>query len=360
MLAGVSDELRFASDLYRGTAGYYDRFRLSYAPALISDLLRRTEPTGQGRLLDLACGTGQLTFALCDRFASVWAVDQEPDMVEVVRAKAAAAGAGHIRPVVSAVEDLVTEPGSVELTVIGNAFHRLRRPEVARLVFGWLQPAGFLALCWSSGTQAGSEEWQLALAELLERWQAALGASSRVPANWQAPQREQPDAEVLRGAGFETAQRFEFGVAHSWTVPERAGWVRSLSVLPASALRDRGADFDAELGAVLDPFTRDGRLTETVSYAYELARKPPRDVTTMAGGGMPPDISPLSGHSSRVRLRRWLSAHLSGVLPGAIAPVTTPDDGHQARLYLGGVFMRPRLDEHGSLVVVYGANDPWS
>src|SRR5437762_2423786 len=52
----VSDELSFTPDLYRGTAGYYDRFRLSYAPALIGDLLGRTGPTGQGRLLDLACG----------------------------------------------------------------------------------------------------------------------------------------------------------------------------------------------------------------------------------------------------------------------------------------------------------------
>lgn len=274
MLAVVSDELDFAPDLYRGTAGYYDRFRLSYTPALIGDLLRRTGPSGHGRLLDLACGTGQLTFALCDRFASVWAVDQEPDMVEVVRAKAAAAGAGHIRPVVSAVEELVTEPGSVELAVIGNAFHRLRRAVVARLVFGWLQPAGFLALCWSSGTQAGSQEWQLALADLLRRWQAALGARDRVPANWQEPLRELPDAEVLIRAGFETAGRYEFGAAHEWTVPELAGWVRSLSVLPPSVIGDRGADFDAELGAVLDPFTRDGRLTETVSYAYEVARKP--------------------------------------------------------------------------------------
>ena len=274
MLVGVSDELSFARDLYRGTAGYYDRFRLSYAPALISDLLRRTGPSGQGRLLDLACGTGQLTFALSDRFASVWAVDQEPDMVEVVRAKAAAAGAGHIRPVVSAAEDLAIEPGSVELAVIGNAFHRLRRAVVARLVFGWLQPAGFLALCWSSGTQAGSQEWQLALADLLRRWQEAMGAGGRVPANWQAPQRELSDAEVLRGAGFEALGRYQFEVAHEWTVPELAGWVRSLSVLPPSVLGDHGADFDAELGAVLDPFTRGGRLTETVSYAYELARKP--------------------------------------------------------------------------------------
>jgi hypothetical protein len=63
MLDGVSDELSFAPDLYRGTAGYYDRYRLSYPPAMITDLVRRTQPSGRGRLLDLACGTGQLELA---------------------------------------------------------------------------------------------------------------------------------------------------------------------------------------------------------------------------------------------------------------------------------------------------------
>ena len=287
MLAVMSDEMRFAPDLYRGTAGYYDRYRLSYPLALIADLLRRTAPSGRGRLLDLACGTGQLTFALRDRFADVWAVDQEPDMVEVVAAKAAAAAgsgtgsgtragdrAAHVRAIASAAEDLRADPGSFELAVIGNAFHRLRRAPVARLAFGWLQPGGFLALCWSSGTQAGHEDWQLAFGDLLRRWQEALDAGGRVPANWDQPQRELPDTEVLAGAGFETAGRFEFNIPHEWTVPELAGFVRSTSFLPPAVLAEHAADFDAELAATLGPHACDGRLTETVSYAYELARKP--------------------------------------------------------------------------------------
>jgi SAM-dependent methyltransferase len=270
----VSDEIRFAPDLYRGTAGYYYQFRLSYPDALISDLVSRTRPSGRGRLLDLACGTGQLAFALGDRFGEVWAVDQEPDMVEVVRAKAAATGARHIRPVVASAEELRAEAGSFEVAVIGNAFHRLRRAPVARLLYGWLQPGGFLALCWSTGPAAGSEEWQVAFRDLVARWQAALGAVGRVPANWDQPRREQPDAAVLSAAGFEAAGRYEFRTAHDWTVPELAGYVRSTSPLPPTVLADRGAEFDAELATVLGPYARDGRLTETVSFAYELARKP--------------------------------------------------------------------------------------
>ncbi|MFF9286548.1 methyltransferase domain-containing protein [Streptomyces griseosporeus] len=54
---------------------------------MIADLARRAAPSGRGRLLDLACGTGQLAFPLRNRFADVWAVDSEAGMTEVVRAK---------------------------------------------------------------------------------------------------------------------------------------------------------------------------------------------------------------------------------------------------------------------------------
>jgi SAM-dependent methyltransferase len=287
MLGIVSDELSFRPDLYRGTAGYYDRFRLSYPDTLIGDLVRRTRPSGRGRLLDLACGTGQLAFALRDGFAEVWAVDQEADMVAVVRSKAAAdagAGARRIVAVVASAEDLDAPAGHFSLVVIGNAFHRLPRDLVARLACDWLTPGGFLALCWSSGTQAGPLDWQLAFGNLLRRWQEALGASDRVPANWNHARQRRPDADVLSGAGFELAGRFEFIVEHRWTLPELAGYARSLSVLPAPALADHSAAFDASLSAELGPFLSDGHLTETASFAYELARKPACDEHIVPGG----------------------------------------------------------------------------
>lgn len=141
-------DVRFEPDLYRGTAGYYDRFRLPYPDAMIADLVRRTAPSGRGRLLDLACGTGQLAFPLRASFADVWCVDAEPGMTEVVRAKAIAVGAAHIRTITVGAEDLPAGPDSFESIVIGNAFHRLRRAAVAGLAHTWLRPGGCLALCW--------------------------------------------------------------------------------------------------------------------------------------------------------------------------------------------------------------------
>jgi SAM-dependent methyltransferase len=272
----VDDKPQFAEDLYRGSAEYYDQYRLGYPDELIGELVRRAAGSGgDGRLLDLGCGTGQLTFALRQWFGEIWAVDQEPDMVAKVLAKAGAVGgAGQIKAIASSAETLRVEPGYFDLVVIGNAFHRLDRDLVAGRVLGWLKPGGYLALCWSLGHWAGDADWQRALAGTLDKWRAALGAQGRIPANWDGPRKVRPDAQVLAEAGFEVVGRREFAVEHRWTLAELGGLVRSTSFLPASVLGDQAAEFDADLAASVGPYGQDGIFTEMVSFACDLARRP--------------------------------------------------------------------------------------
>jgi hypothetical protein len=182
--------------------------------------------------------------------------------------------ATRIRPVIASAEDLHAEPGSFELIVIGNAFHRLRRALVAERAYAWLEPGGCLALCWPTGPWAGHQNWQRALDAVLRRWQNALGASGRVPLGWDRPRQQDPDRDVVSRAGFEPAGRHEFPAEHHWTIGELAGLVRSTSFLPASVLADHADAFDADLSAELSRHAVDDHLTETVSFAYELARKP--------------------------------------------------------------------------------------
>ena len=270
----MADEVRFAADLFRGTAAAYERYRLPYPAEMTADLVRSARVSGRGRLLDLACGTGQLAFPLRGWFAEVWAVDQEPDMIEAVRARAAAAEAWNLRPAVSSAETLAAEPEYFELVVVGNAFHRLDRDLAASRIFGWLRPGGHLALCWSSQPWDGEQSWQRALAAALDRWKTALGAEQRIPAGWEEARSRRPDSEVLSDAGLELAGSHEFAIGHRWTLPELAGLIRSTSFLPAAVLGDQAAAFDADLAASLGPHSDDGVFTETVSSACELARKP--------------------------------------------------------------------------------------
>lgn len=269
----VPDSVEFPPDLFHGTADDYERFRLPYPQPLIDDLVGRVAPSG-GALLDLACGTGQLTFALAARFNRVWAVDQEPDMIAVVRTKAARIGATRVHAVVSRAEDVTAPAGAFELAVIGNAFHRLSRDRVAENLVRWLRPGGYVALVWSGSPWHGRREWQAALSEVIDRWRVRVGAETRVPRGWDDVRRRRPDRTVLEEAGFEAAGSYRFPTAHEWTVEALTGLVYSTSMLPRAVLAGELPAFEREVAGTLAAYATDVALPDTIDFAYDLARAP--------------------------------------------------------------------------------------
>jgi SAM-dependent methyltransferase len=265
----------FRPNLYRGTARAYDQFRPPYPAGLIADLSARTGSAGGGRLLDLACGTGQVAFALSAGFAEVWALDQEPGMIDVAREKAARSGeSARFRFVTGAAEELAAPAGHFDLVTIGNAFHRLPRAVVARAIVGWLRPGGYLALLWGGSPWLGDEPWQHALTTTMDRWQSRPGAYERIPAGYAEARDARTDAQILTEAGFEVMGRYSFIVKRDWTAAEIAGYLASTSVLSQQALGEGAAEFDAELRRDLDAAQPDGRFRQETEMAYDLARRP--------------------------------------------------------------------------------------
>jgi SAM-dependent methyltransferase len=256
----------FRTDLFRGTGRDYDRYRVPYPPALISELVRRTGADGTGRLPDLACGTGQVAFALRDMFAQTWAVDQEPDMIAVVRAKAGRAA--DLRTEISAAEDLAAPEGSFDLVTIGNAFHRMQRESVAGRVTGWLRPGGYLALAWGGAPWAGDAPWQQAMQETMAAWRERVG--DRVPAGHEEAQRARPDTAILAAAGFELAGSFTFLAEHAWTPESIIGYLYSTSVLSRLTVGDLAPEFERDVREALG----DAPLRQVLDFRCELARRP--------------------------------------------------------------------------------------
>lgn len=269
-------DLEFRRDLYRGTAGYYDRFRVPYPRALCDDLLERLPAGDRGTLLDLACGTGQITFALRDRFTEVWAADQEPDMTDAVRQKAAAAGIANIRVLTAAAEDLPAPAGSFDLVAIGNAFHRLPRAAVAASTFRWLRPGRFLTLLYSGmNPWEGAAPWQRAMASVVEHWRSKAADGDRIPPGYERDRQERPDLAVLQQAGFEVIGTYHFPTVYAWTVETLTGYCFSTSILSRAALGGGAQGFEADLRRELGPFAPAGAMRETIGFNYMLARRPP-------------------------------------------------------------------------------------
>ncbi|WP_039801544.1 class I SAM-dependent methyltransferase [Nocardia araoensis] len=118
-------------DLFAGTAWHYARYRPDYPRRFFDDLVRRLRLDGTGRLLDLGCGTGQLTVPLARHVSEAVGMDPEPTMLVEAARRAEAAGLANVTWVRGGSEDLPGGLGRFRLVTIGQA-DRGRRPGVAR------------------------------------------------------------------------------------------------------------------------------------------------------------------------------------------------------------------------------------
>jgi SAM-dependent methyltransferase len=270
----VMDDPQFRADLYRGTASYYDRFRVPYPQNLLDDLAQQSGASGEGRLLDLACGPGLISFAMHGQFREVWAVDQEPGMIDVARQKAAAAGISTLHFVTSAAEDLSVPESSFDLIAIGNAFHRVQREIVAARALRWLRPGQYVALLWGGTPWDGEAPWQQAMSETMERWRARAQGHDRIPPHYAENRERRPDLDILRDVGFELAGSYQFQTSWEWTPDTLIGFAYSTAVVSREALGDLAPGFEEDLRHEVRTCEPSGVLRQTIEFAYNLARRP--------------------------------------------------------------------------------------
>jgi SAM-dependent methyltransferase len=262
----------YPADAFVGTAQYYARYRVPYPRALLDDLRMRAGVTGNGRLFDIACGPGRVTLPLASFFREVWAIDLEPEMVEVGRVGAGPRGVTNVRWMVGRAEDVEAPAGSFELITIGEAFHRLDRWLIARRALEWLSPGCCLATMGNFGVFAGQEHWQDLVAAVLGRCGIANpGAEPAVDSR-----SGHPNEAILRAAGFEDVESRTFLHPYVWTLDAIVGYLYSTSVASKHALGDRAANFEADLRQTLLAHDARGEYPATISFGYTLARRPRR------------------------------------------------------------------------------------
>ncbi|HEX9064099.1 MAG TPA: class I SAM-dependent methyltransferase [Streptosporangiaceae bacterium] len=124
-------------------AAGYDASRLGY-PEEIAAFVLLTAGIGPGSdVLEVGCGTGQLTRELAGREFRITAIDIGPSMIAAARRRLSGAG---ITFVVTSFEDLTAADASFDLVISGAAYHwvdpEVRFAKAARL----LRPGGWLAL----------------------------------------------------------------------------------------------------------------------------------------------------------------------------------------------------------------------
>jgi ubiquinone/menaquinone biosynthesis C-methylase UbiE len=271
---GQSDFVKphFPPDAFVGTAPYYARYRVPYPRALLQDLVRRAGVTGQGRLLDLACGPGRVAFGLADMFREIWAIDLEPEMIAVGKEEATQRGVHHIQWMVGKAEELTAPPAWFELVTIGEAFHRLDQQVVAEQTRLWLQPGRCLAVIGTCSLASDWEPWQRIVAQIVHKWTGRVVSTGGVSTPHVPSGSTEHTEWVLQQSGFEEVGSYSFIEPHDWTIETILGNLFSLSVCSKRVLGSNADAFETDLKAALLAHDPSGRYHEKMRFGYTLGR----------------------------------------------------------------------------------------
>jgi ubiquinone/menaquinone biosynthesis C-methylase UbiE len=131
---------------------FWDKMAERYAASPIADeaayqtklaeTRRRLRPDMQ--LLEIACGTGSTALVHAPHVAHIHAVDFSRKMIDIARAKAAAAGITNVSFEHGAIETLDLAPESLDMVLGLSILHLLRDKEaVIASAFASLKPGGF-------------------------------------------------------------------------------------------------------------------------------------------------------------------------------------------------------------------------
>lgn len=182
-------------------ATLYEKYRLPYSTQAVADLLDYIGPVEV--MADIGAGNGQLARLFAGRCPRIYAVEPEPAMRQV--ASTALEQWPTIEVRAGSAEQTTLEEHSLDLIVVGNAFHRFKAEACAELR-RILKPSGWIALfSWSLTSKALEDMRNARLAELTV-------ARSRVSRIWHGL-----PPEALFGEGQIHTRSYPQSRSDDWT-----------------------------------------------------------------------------------------------------------------------------------------------
>ncbi len=245
-------------DHFSRLAVQYAEFRPRY-PGALFDFLAKISPSPQ-RAWDCACGSGQATVDLAERFESVIGTDASAQQI------AAARPHPRVTYAVAPAEDSGLDSNSVDLVTVAQSLHWFDRPQFYAEVQRVLRPAGVLAV-WTYAVPRLNDS---NLDRLLQTYYW-----DTVGEYWPPERRYVEDGYRSMEFPFPEITSPSLSMREDWTPAQFLGYLRSWSAT-ARYVDARGDDPVVALEAQLRPAWGDARRTRTVSWPMSLrvGRKP--------------------------------------------------------------------------------------
>lgn len=262
---------RLPKELFSGTAGYYARYRPAYPPALFQHIARTFKLDGTGRLLDLGCGTGELTLPFARYFCKVIGVDPEKGMIIEARRNARRARVQNTEWISGKAEDVVSRMMDIRLVTMGRSFHWMDRRLVLHQLGKIVEPNGGIVVV----TERGAEnvpKWRNAMQGVIERH---LGKRRRAGCGFYMRTKGRHEDTLTRSA-FARVTIWRYRLRHVWTVRSILGYLYSTSYSSRNMFSSKVRAFERDMRKALLETNPAGKFRETIFMEALIARRPRR------------------------------------------------------------------------------------
>jgi SAM-dependent methyltransferase len=236
-----------------------------HRPPYPDGIFRKIEELSPARddLLDLGCGTGKIARILCQSFGSVTAVDASRPMIEAAR-RLPGGDAENISWMAAPAEEAPLPPEPFDVIVAAESLHWMDHarlfPRLARHV---RDPRLLIAV---SGDGAFDPPWQDGWVAFLKKWIWLIKGDEYNPGRHENYLRKYEDwTEPLGEEEFFTGPVVQ-------KVDDFITLQHSRNTFTRKRLGSRFAEFDRELGALLEPHAADGKIEYKVNTRISWGR----------------------------------------------------------------------------------------
>lgn len=257
--------------LFTGTAWHYARYRPGYPAVFLNDLVQRLGLDGTGRLLDLGCGTGQLTLPLAAHVTEAVGIDPESEMLAEAKRQAQEQIVTNVSWIQGDSVDLPGDLGRFTLVTMGRSFHWMDRAQVLAALDEMVDDEGSLVIANDSNLVLPSTPWQQAIGDIQRRF---------LPPDYQpgpppAVAAHRTHQQVLANSAFGQVNRQVYKYAWPWNTERVIGYLYSTSVPLRRLLGDRRAAFEETVRSTLLLIDPSGEFTEPVALEVLTATRMP-------------------------------------------------------------------------------------
>ncbi|WP_280303309.1 class I SAM-dependent methyltransferase [Nocardia abscessus] len=247
--------------LFAGTAWHYARYRPGYPREFLDDMIERLGLRGTGRLLDLGCGTGQLTLPLAAHVAEAVGMDPEPEMLTEASRQARERDVTNVTWTQGTSAELPGDLGHFRLVTMGRSFHWMDREQVLTALDEMVDDGGGLVIANDSCLIRPTTTWQQAIEEVQRSFLPPEHQHGPTPT---ADPRKTHD-QVLANSPFCQVNRKVYEFLRPWTIEQAIGYLYSTSLPLRQMLGDQQGAFEDAVTDTLLAIDPIGHFTEPVA-----------------------------------------------------------------------------------------------